>query len=285
MNATARAHRSVGWIGLGDQGVPLVRRLLRSDHDVLLWARRASSYEPFLDTAATACSTISDLGRRSDYVGICVTNDADVLSVVDAPLLDAMRHGSTVAIHSTVSPATCEQIRTRAVERGVQVIDAPVARDRADQDAARFTLLVGGDPAAVDTNRPVLEAMADFVIHFGPLGSGQLMKLLNNTLAVNNLALALEALDAGSRIGLDRNAILEALRHTSGGSPMVDLVGFYHPEPRLGYVQLLDKDIRHFQTEHHARSNGAESPLTAPARALVDDMLKRATARRAGMGV
>ncbi|GAA1002864.1 hypothetical protein Aple_001830 [Acrocarpospora pleiomorpha] len=269
----------IGWIGLGDQGVPLVRRLLASPYDVVLWARREQSLEPFAGTRAALAASPAELGERCDVVGVCVTADADVVDVVvGGGLLEAMRPGTTLVIHSTVAPRTCAALAERAAPQGVHVIDAPVTRDGASHDESRVSLLVGGEADVVERARPVLRAYADFVFHLGPLGSGQHMKIINNTLAVSNLALIFDALRVGEAAGLDPEEMLAALRHTSGGSVMVGLTRFYRPEPRMDYVNLLNKDVGLFAG---LVSGQPPSLLNEIARETVDRLL---AAGRSGPG-
>ncbi|WP_214104139.1 NAD(P)-dependent oxidoreductase [Acrocarpospora catenulata] len=273
----------VGWIGLGDQGVPLVRRLLTAPHDVVLWARREQSLEPFSGTRALVAASPAELGERCDVIAVCVTADSDVVDVaVGGGLLAAMRPGTTLVVHSTVAPRTCVALAEQAAPLGVDVIDAPVTRDGASHEESRFSLLVGGETDVVARVHPVLRAYADFVFHLGPLGSGQHMKIINNTLAVSNLALIFDALRVGEAAGLDPEEMLAALRHTSGGSVMVGLTPFYRPEPRMDYVNLLDKDVGLFTALVSGQTGQPPSLLNEIAREMVDRLLAAGGTGRTG---
>jgi len=95
------------------------------------------------------------------------------------------------------------------------------------------------------------------------------MKILNNTLAMSNLALIFEALKAAQSLDIDPDAVLEALHHTSGGSVMVDFVPFYRPMPRMDYVALLDKDVALFESLY---TSNAGSLIATTARRMVDQL-------------
>ena len=140
----------VGFIGLGNQGTPIARRIVEHGHQLALWARRPESTAPFADTTATVVPTPADVGAASDVVGICVFTDADVQDVLlgSHGVLAGMAPGGVVAIHSTVLPDTCASLAQHAGERGIAVVDAPVSGGPAAAAAGRLLLMAGGDDAA-----------------------------------------------------------------------------------------------------------------------------------------
>jgi 3-hydroxyisobutyrate dehydrogenase len=129
-----------------------------------------------------------------------------------------MAEGGMVAIHSTVHPDTCQEVADAARSRGVSVIDAPVSGGRPAAEAGNLLVLVGGEDSDVERARPVLAAYGDPIVHLGPLGSGQLAKLVNNALMTAQLGLADDALRIGASLQLDPGALAEALTHGSGAS-------------------------------------------------------------------
>lgn len=259
----------IGWIGLGDQGVPLVRRLRAAGREVLVWARRTASLDAVASSGVTATGSPVELGAGSDVVCLCVTADADVLSVaIDGGLVAAMRPGAVLVIVSTVSPQTCLRVAEVAAASGVRVVDAPVSRDGATQEDARYALLVGGETATVADVLPVLRSFSDHQFHLGALGSGQRMKIVNNAMAAANLRILYDALAVGEAEGLDAAAMLGALGHTSGGGVMVDLVGLYRPVPRADYVALLGKDVELFAATTDRLGRG-DSALRAAADSMI----------------
>jgi 3-hydroxyisobutyrate dehydrogenase-like beta-hydroxyacid dehydrogenase len=164
-------------------------------------------------------------------------------------------------------------VQAAATSREVAVLDAPVTRNGAQQYGSEFTLLAGGEQAVVERVRPVLGLYADHVIHMGPLGSGQRMKAINNALAVGNLRLICDALSVGTSVGLEEAAMVDALRHGSGGSVMVDLLQFYRPRPRADYVHLLEKDITAFRSVAADASPQAAPTLNAAAGSMMSELL------------
>jgi 3-hydroxyisobutyrate dehydrogenase-like beta-hydroxyacid dehydrogenase len=126
--------------------------------------------------------------------------------------------GSLVAIHSTVHPDTCASLAARAAELGASLVDAPVSGGGGAAAARALLVMVGGDDASVERCRPVFETYGDPVVHIGPLGTGQLAKLVNNLLFVANITLADDALALGASLGLQRDALAQVISRGSGNS-------------------------------------------------------------------
>jgi 3-hydroxyisobutyrate dehydrogenase-like beta-hydroxyacid dehydrogenase len=213
----------VGFIGLGSQGAPIARRIVNAGGPVgavTLWARRDATLEPFAGTAAKTAGSPAELARESDVIGICVTGDADVEAVSggDEGILAGTRPGAIIAVHSTVHPDTCRRLAARAAEKGAHVIDAPVSGGAPAAEAGTLLVMVGGDDETVERARPVLETFGDPVVHLGPLGAGQVTKLLNNTVFTAQLAVASSLFALGQAMGIEPARLGEVIAHGSGRS-------------------------------------------------------------------
>ncbi|ROO84820.1 3-hydroxyisobutyrate dehydrogenase-like beta-hydroxyacid dehydrogenase [Actinocorallia herbida] len=210
----------VGFIGLGSQGAPMARRIAEAGHPTTLWARRPESLEPFAGTPAATAASPAALAAASDVVCVCVVTDADVEQVIagENGVLAGLAPGGVIVVHSTVHPDTCARLAALAAKQDVTLVDAPVSGGPAAAEAGRLLVMVGGDPAVVERCRPVFAAYADPVIHLGPLGSGQLTKLLNNTLFTANLAAAAGTLALAASLGVDPVKLAEVAGHGSGTS-------------------------------------------------------------------
>lgn len=233
-----------GFIGLGDQGGPIARRMIDGGFPTVLWARRQGSLEPYRDTSARYAATVAELGAQADHVGICVVNDDDVRQVCDQ-LVPAMRPASRIAIHSTVHPDTCRAIEKAAAERGVRVIDAPVSGGSPAAKAGALTLMLGGDPDVIEAARPVFETFGRLIVRLGEVGAGQHAKLINNTLLAANIGLADMALTAGADLEIGKESLIELLLASSGRSFGLE-VRARMPEPTsfAHGAALLKKDVR-----------------------------------------
>jgi 3-hydroxyisobutyrate dehydrogenase-like beta-hydroxyacid dehydrogenase len=171
-------------------------------------------------------ATPAEVGAASDLVGVCVVADADVEDVIlrEDGILAGMAPGGVVAIHSTVHPGTCTRLAEAAIEKGVSVVDAPVSGGGMAAAARLLLVMVGGDDEAVARCRPVFATFGDPVIHLGPLGSGQMAKLLNNLVFTAQISVALETLSLADDLGMDRAAVAEVLASGSGGSRAVAIM-------------------------------------------------------------
>lgn len=214
----------VGFIGLGSQGGPMARRIADAGFATVLWARRAETLEPFADAAATVAASPSELGAAVDVLGVCVVDDAGVDDVLRGPegALAAMAAGSVVIIHSTVHPDTC--LRLQADFPDLHVLDAPVSGGGHKAAEGELLVMVGGPDDVVERCRPILATFGDPVLHLGPLGAGQDMKVLNNTLFAAHLAVAADGFALARANGLDLAAVATVLSSGSGRSYAAEVV-------------------------------------------------------------
>ena len=243
----------VGFIGLGSQGGPMARRIVEGGYELTLWARRPASVEPYADTAAKVAGTPAELGAASDLVCLCVVGDDDVRQVLsgDDGVLAGMASGGIIAIHSTIHPDTCREIAELASAKGVSVIDAPVSGGGPAVEAGTLLVMIGGDEADVEKVRPVFATYADPIVHLGPLGSGQVAKILNNLLFTANLGAAMSALELGEALGVPRERLCEVITRGSATSKALgSTAAFGGSLDNLAPIAgaLLQKDCRHAAT-------------------------------------
>jgi 3-hydroxyisobutyrate dehydrogenase-like beta-hydroxyacid dehydrogenase len=207
----------VGFIGTGRMGAPMVRRLADAGHHVHALGRRDEKRRAITELNAHAVATIAETAERADAVIVCVFTDEQVKQVcLESDLLEAMRPGSALILHTTGSPRTAEAIAAAATH--VDVLDATVSGGPHDIAAGHVTLFVGGDDDAVDRIKPLLGAYGDPILHVGATGAGQLVKLVNNTLFAAQIGLIAEGVRLGGRLGVDEATLLGALTHGSAGS-------------------------------------------------------------------
>lgn len=258
-----------GFIGLGSQGAPIARRMLEGGFPTTLWARNPATLEPFCGSGAGEAGTIEDLGARSDHVAVCVRDDADVIEV-GGRLLDAMRPGSRLVIHSTTLPATCIALAKQAQARGVGLIEAPVSGGGPGAAAGELTVMTAGDRDLAQSAGPVFATFANLVIHLGDFGAAQTAKLINNSLLAANLGLVQSAFALGAMHGLDRSALLTMLQASSGRSYALDVFArtpegrsFSHAKTLFDKVRLLG-DAGSADSPHFAVLRDAARALCPP---------------------
>lgn len=209
----------LGFIGTGRMGHPMARKLVEAGHEVRALARSQDKRDTLAADGAHPVATVPEAGEGADVVLVCVFTDEQVQEVCLATgLLDAMPAGATLVIHTTGSPRTAENIADRAAPFGIAVIDAPVSGGPHDIAAAHLTLFAGGTAEALEQVRPALASYADPILHVGPLGAGQRVKLVNNALFAAQLGLLSSAVDLATQLGVDESVLLSALPHGSAAS-------------------------------------------------------------------
>jgi 3-hydroxyisobutyrate dehydrogenase-like beta-hydroxyacid dehydrogenase len=258
----------VGFIGLGDMGGAMARRIIDAGFPTVLWARRPEVLAAYDAANVETAASPAELAARVDVVCICVWADHDVRDVLerDDGVLAGCGPGTVVAVHSTTEPATCRALARVAAERGVVLLDVPVSGGRDVALAGNLTVAVGGDEDAAARCRPVFESFGDPVLHVGPVGTAQLVKLVNNTLFTANLAMADDALALGDAVGVRRDALVEMLRHGSGRSYALDIAVAARASAAIREAArpALEKDVSSLTVDAASRG-GTEGELLVQA--------------------
>jgi 3-hydroxyisobutyrate dehydrogenase-like beta-hydroxyacid dehydrogenase len=240
---------TIGFIGLGQQGAPMARAIAAAGFDLHVWARRKASLAGLASVPHIAHETLADLARQCDIVELCVLTDDDVHELLhDRGLLRTMRRESIVVNHGTGDPRRSIVFAGAAAIHGVYFIDAPVtSADAASWDPPRLNTIVGGDAAVVERCRPAFEAFSTAVWHVGPVGTGQMAKLLNNALAITNLKNAEDVLHLAADLGMDLEVLIRLANCGSGASAV--LASLLRPVTANDVEHLngtMTKDIREF---------------------------------------
>ncbi|HET7365754.1 MAG TPA: NAD(P)-dependent oxidoreductase [Burkholderiales bacterium] len=218
------AIRKVGMLGLGKMGAPMARHLIARGYGV-------SGYDP-QESARRAAATLGvqvlDSARlvahASELVIIVVGFDHEVETVMygAAGVMEGAHVGLIVAVGSTVAPRYAARLAQRAAERGVVVLDAPLARGEAAALAGKLLVFGGGDETAFAACRPVFDAFASDVFHLGPAGAGQAGKMVNNLILWACTAANDEGLRLGEALGVDADKLRAALHHSSAQNWAMD---------------------------------------------------------------
>jgi 3-hydroxyisobutyrate dehydrogenase-like beta-hydroxyacid dehydrogenase len=215
----------IGIVGTGEMGRPLVDRLLGAGFDVAAYVRRTDVRDELTRRGVDCVASVTALGASCDVVIVYVYSDEQVRQVVfDDGLGDALRPGSTLIVQSTASPKTMETIDAAVGPRGVGVLDAPGSGGPDQLRAAELTLLVGGAFEQVQRCAELFSVYANNVVHLGPVGAGQKVKLLNNLLFGAHVELAVEAARLCESFGLDPALVATTLRSCSGASYALGLI-------------------------------------------------------------
>jgi 3-hydroxyisobutyrate dehydrogenase/2-hydroxy-3-oxopropionate reductase len=266
---------TVAVLGMGRMGSAMARAL-GGDFDLVLYNRTPErATQLATELGARTAGTPAEAASAVD-VAISMLADGPAVASVwegDDGLLAGARSGSVLVDSSTVAPNTLSVYAARAVAAGVGLLDAPVSGSVSLAEAGKLTIMAGGEAAALERARPVLDRLAQRVFHMGPLGSGHAMKL-----AVNGVVFALsnavsEALVLAERAGIGRELAYEVLAVSAAGAPLVGYkrAAFLDPDgaPVAFSLDLAGKDLSLIAA--HAEALGVPMPQAAANRELVHD--------------
>ena len=261
--------RRVGIVGTGEMGRPLVDRLVGAGFDVAAYVRRPELRDELTRAGVVCVDTPADLASGRDAVVVYVYSDEQVRELVlDGGLAQAMEPGSVLIVQTTGSPRTVEAIDARLRSRGVGVVDAPGSGGPGQVADGSLTIFVGGDQEHVERCGPLFAAYTSSVVHFGPVGSGQKVKLLNNLLFGAHVQLALEAARLSGEFGIDPALLATTLHSCSGQSYSLDLIAAMGSAEALvtGAGRFIHKDVlvASAVAAEMGASLGAFATVTAP---------------------
>jgi 3-hydroxyisobutyrate dehydrogenase-like beta-hydroxyacid dehydrogenase len=210
---------TIGFLGAGQLGEPMVHRLLGAGHHVLVFARREDVRTRLRNAGAALAESAAEVAANSDIVISCLFSDAQLREIGLGPagFIAHARPGSVVVSHTTGSSATLAEL-TQGASVQVTILDAPVSGTAEHIAKGELTVLIGGLADAVERVKPVLAAYANPIVATGDLGSALSIKLLNNMLFAANTQLVATVTAVGERLGVRPAALLQALSVCSGGS-------------------------------------------------------------------
>lgn len=271
----------IGFIGLGIMGRPMAGHLLKAGHPLFVYTRTRAKAESLIAAGATWCESPAGVARQVQLVCTNVTDTGDVRDVIFGPngIGSALGRGGVIVDFSTIDPAATRDYALVLADKGITLLDAPVTGGEIGAINATLTIMVGGEAAAFERVRPVLERVGKRIVHVGPPGSGQLLKVCNQVLCAVNMIGVCEALEIARRSGLDPRLVVETLQHGAGGSWALATLGARinagDLEPAF-MVKLMQKDLR------IAQSWAAKLGLDMPGTTLAQQLFARVEATPGG---
>jgi 3-hydroxyisobutyrate dehydrogenase len=267
---------TLGWIGLGNIGAPMARRLLDHPGGLVVCDVVEAAAEPFARKGATVATSAADvIAAGATAISVMVRDDAQVRTVVST-LLETAPAGTLIAVHSTIRPETAEDLALVAARADVVLVDAPVSGGSMGAATGRLAVLLGGPDDAVARCRAAFAGFADTVVHFGPAGSGTRAKIARNLVTFAGFAAVGEAMALAEAVGVDLVGLGEVVRHSdavTGGAGAIMLRDVTAPlaaddglRPIFEHTLALgSKDLDLALTL--AADAGLDLPVTAAARA------------------
>ncbi len=204
----------VAFVGLGVMGYPMAGYLAGAGHDVTVYNRTSAKAETWrAEFGGQMADTPAAASDGADIVFSCVGNDDDVREVLlgDQGALSGCTAGAIIVDHTTASAQIARECAERAAEHNVRFLDAPVSGGQAGAESGQLTVMVGGDEATFERARPVMDSYSKAITRIGPVGCGQLAKMVNQICIAGVVQGLAEGLHFAVRAGLDPAVVIESI--------------------------------------------------------------------------
>ncbi|MET8976760.1 NAD(P)-dependent oxidoreductase [Streptomyces sp. NPDC004539] len=270
---------TVTFVGLGNIGGRVVAHLVKAGHDVAVFDLSRAAVDAAVEAGARPAESAAQAVEGAAAVFLSLPTPTIVESVV-AEILPRAARGTVIVDHSTIDPDTCRRLAATTAAEGVSFLDAPVSGGVQGAEAGTLAVMVGGDEAALERVRPLVETYAGSVVRVGDSGSGQVVKLANNLITAINIAALGEALTTTVRQGVDLDTAVSVLTKSSANS---NVLSNYFPrtlftaERPTGFaLDFMHKDLGLFL------ASAASGPVPLPLSNAVRDLFS--IGRRLGRG-
>jgi 3-hydroxyisobutyrate dehydrogenase-like beta-hydroxyacid dehydrogenase len=207
----------LGYIGLGNQGAPMAKRLVDWPGGLVVFDVRTEAMTPLAELGAELADSVADVAKAADVISVTVLNDEQVRDVV-GQLAEHARPGTVIAIHSTIEPDTAAELAQRLALKGIHIIDAPVSGGAGAADKGELAVMVGADDEAYEKVKPVFKKWASMVVRAGEPGAGTRMKIARNMLTFIGFTAACEASRLAEAAGIDLQKLGRVVRHSDAQS-------------------------------------------------------------------
>jgi 3-hydroxyisobutyrate dehydrogenase len=258
---------NVAFIGLGVMGFPMAGFLAKGGHTVTVYNRTAAKAEEWVAKhGGRAAKTPEEAAKGQDLVFCCVGNDADLRAVTigDGGAFHGMGKGTIFVDHTTASAEVARELAKAAEDKGFAFIDAPVSGGQAGAEGGTLTVMCGGDQGAYDRAEPLIQNYAKACRLMGPVGAGQLTKMVNQLCIAGVVQGLAEGMHFAEKAGLDAEAVISVI--SKGAAQSWQMENRYKTMAAgkfdFGFaVNWMRKDLAICLDE--ARRNGSTLPLAA----------------------
>jgi 3-hydroxyisobutyrate dehydrogenase-like beta-hydroxyacid dehydrogenase len=263
------ADQAVGFIGLGIMGSLQAANLAKAGYDLTVYNRTREKAEAWAsEHGGTVVGSPREVAERSDVVITMVVDGPQVEALIDDALPGA-RPNTLFVDMSTIAPGTARALDERLRAAGHAFLDAPVTGSSPKARAGTLVIMVGGEAADLERARPLLEVMGEKIVHCGPAGQGQAVKVIANTITAINAATLAQGLTVARQAGVDLDALLESMEGGSADSTMRSLKGrpmIEHDFTPLFKLAHMLKDVQLCLAE--TRTAGSAFPFAGLAQEL-----------------
>jgi len=213
----------IGFIGVGQMGGPMARRLLNAGHRLVICDVSPDACARLVAQGAESRSTPSQVAADCPTIITSLPSPKEVEIVMRGTdgLLSSVRSDTMVLETSTIGPALSRALAQQFAQAGAVYLDCPVSNGVQAAQAGTLTFMIGGDGAAVERAKPILSSLASNIFHLGPVGSGNIAKLINQNIYLCYVAAFCESMRLGRSAGLDVQTLLDVLRKSVAGDPLM----------------------------------------------------------------
>ena len=210
----------IGFVGLGTMGAPMARRLIEAGHELTVHNRTREREESLAEAGAARAATPREAASGAELVVTMVSDSSDVREVVlgDDGAIHALGEGAVLVDMSTISPSVTREIAATLAARGVTMLDAPCSGGSEGAERGSLSIMIGGDPDALQRVRSVLSVLGSTLTRVGDVGAGQLCKAVNQVVIAGTYAAIAEGLALTLASGIDPEATLQAISGGAAGS-------------------------------------------------------------------
>jgi 3-hydroxyisobutyrate dehydrogenase-like beta-hydroxyacid dehydrogenase len=262
------------FIGLGVMGYPMAAYMSQAGQQVTVYNRTTAKAEAWaIEHGGNAAPSPAKAAEAAEVVCVCVGNDDDLRSVIygDDGVLAGMRKGAVLIDHTSASANVAREIGEKARELGISFLDAPLSGGQAGAESGALTIMVGGEQAVFDKIRPIIDVYAKAITLMGPIGAGQLTKLVNQICIAGLVQGLSEGVHFAQSAGLDIATVMQAI--SKGAAQSWQMENRWETMDKGEYehgfaVDWMRKDLENCLAE--AQSNGAHLPVTE----IVNDYYK-----------
>jgi len=278
------AMAKVGFIGLGNMGMPMAQNLLKAAHAVTGFDLNVDATERLAASGGTTANSIADACKAAEVVITMLPAGEQVREVYlgAGGVLATVEPETLLIDSSTIDVATAREVAQAARDKALAMVDAPVSGGVAGAEAASLTFMVGGDDAAFERARPLLETMGKTIVHAGGPGNGQAAKICNNMILGASMIVVSEAFLLAEKLGLEAQKLFDISSKSSGQcwsmTSYCPVPGLVPTSPanrdyKAGFTAaMMLKDLKLAQTA--ARATRATTPLGAGAAAVYERFIE-----------
>jgi 3-hydroxyisobutyrate dehydrogenase-like beta-hydroxyacid dehydrogenase len=223
MNSIASKSSRIGFVGLGDIGLPMARQLLKAGFAVTVFDLRQEPVARIVSEGASEAGSLASLASSCDYICVAVIDETQMQRITSGPggLFENAKPGTVILSHSTMPPEVAVHFDAAAKAKGLEWLDTPMSGASIAAAEGTLTFIVGGEAVVLERCRPLLNAMGSHVFHLGPVGTGQVGKLVNGLMLHVGYIVALEALGLAAAAGVPEETIIALAKVSTGNSWVV----------------------------------------------------------------